>query len=109
MHFKNYIPTLIKLIRENDLTIKRNCLESLGQIVYNSNLKSLLNSEIEKLVELTLMETPIKKELITTVDLGPFKHTVDNGAPIRKAAFSLLENIVQGYQFNQSNVVDCVI
>jgi hypothetical protein len=39
---------------------------------------------------LALQETPIKKELQTVIDLGPFKHTVDNGEPIRKAAFSLL-------------------
>jgi len=47
-----------------------------------------------------LLETPIKKELIITVDLGPFKHTVDNGAPIRKAAFSLLENLCEKYSFD---------
>ena len=56
-----------------------------------------------------MLETPIKKELIVTVDLGPFKHTVDNGSAIRKAAFSLLENMVEQYSFNQLQVVDAVI
>ena len=34
-----------------------------------------------------LQETKIRKELIEEVDLGPFKHKVDNGLGMRKAAF----------------------
>ena len=55
------------------------------------------------------METPIKKELVITVDLGPFKHTVDNGASIRKAAFNLLETLTEQFAFNQSLVIDAII
>ena len=61
------------------------------------------------IVQAALAETPIKKELITTVDLGPFKHTVDNGVPNRKAAFSLLETLVEHFSFNQQQVVESVI
>ena len=39
----------------------------------------------------------LKKELITTIDLGPLKHKVDNGAPIRKSAFSLLQNLSEKF------------
>ena len=56
-----------------------------------------------------LRETPIKKELIVTVDLGPFKHVVDQGAPIRKAAYSLLQNIAVSYSFNQTELIQSVI
>lgn len=55
------------------------------------------------------METPVNKDLISTVDLGPFKYIVDNGADIRKAAFCLLENITKEFQFNQAPVVETVI
>jgi cullin-associated NEDD8-dissociated protein 1 len=41
------------------------------------------------------LETVIKPELITEVDLGPFKHKVDEGIPIRKAAYALLDSLVE--------------
>lgn len=40
-------------------------------------------------------ETKIKQELITEVDLGPFKHKSDEGIPIRKASFALIESLVE--------------
>ena len=68
--------------------------------MFNNSLKVLVKERVEEVVNLTLLETPIKKELIITVDLGPFKHIVDNGAQIRKAAFSLLQNLVESFAFN---------
>lgn len=41
--------------------------------------------------------------------MGPFKYNQDHGAPIRKAAFVLLENMTEKFTFNQSDVVDAVI
>lgn len=58
---------------------------------------------------MALLDVPIKKELIVTVDLGPFKHVVDHGVPIRKSAYGLLENLCEGFNFNQADVVDKVI
>lgn len=55
------------------------------------------------------METPVKKDLIKTIDLGPFKHTVDNGVPIRKSAFYLLQNVLGKYQIKQTEIIEAVI
>lgn len=78
-------------------------------IAFNPQLKSLLADKITDIVNITLNETPVKKELITQVDLGPFKYNVDNGVPVRKAAFMLLENVTEKYVFNQNNVVEATI
>ena len=40
-------------------------------------------------------ETTIRPDLITEVDLGPFKHKVDEGIPIRKAAYDLLDTMLE--------------
>lgn len=86
-------------------------MNSLSQVAYNKYTKKLLQKENAylSLIKESLAETPIKPELIVTVDLGPFKHVVDHGATIRKSAFSLLENICEKFNFNQSDVADAVI
>lgn len=33
--------------------------------------------------------------MITEVDLGPFKHKVDDGIPVRKGAYALLDSLVE--------------
>jgi len=96
-HFGQFIDILINLIPRNDLAIKKHCMDSLSQIAFNSDLRALLQDKVDVVVDRSLMETPIKKELIVTVDLGPFKHVVDHGAPIRKSAFTLLENMCEKF------------
>jgi cullin-associated NEDD8-dissociated protein 1 len=40
-------------------------------------------------------ETHINPAWITEVDLGPFKHKVDEGIPIRKGAYALIDTMVE--------------
>jgi cullin-associated NEDD8-dissociated protein 1 len=50
---------------------------------------------LEKLEKVAIVETVIRPELITEVDLGPFKHKVDEGIPTRKAAYALIDSLVE--------------
>lgn len=51
------------------------------------------------MVSKTILETTIKKDLITTVDLGAFKDVRDAGTPVRKEAFHLLEVMIEKFVF----------
>jgi len=82
---------LLKLRVETDPDIKKNALESLTTIVHNDF--DLIKKEVEVFEAFAHQETSVRKELIEDVDLGPFKHKVDKGLPMRKAAFQLLEEL----------------
>jgi cullin-associated NEDD8-dissociated protein 1 len=109
IHFKPFVPMLVKLVANEDLGVKKCVYEALTEICFNHDLSYLLTDFVPDLVEACIQDTVVKKELISQVDLGPFKYTVDNGAPIRKAAFNLMEVMVFRFSFNQSKVVEQVI
>jgi cullin-associated NEDD8-dissociated protein 1 len=73
--------------------VRRFALESINAIVHNQ--PQVVRNDLEKLHKLTIQETVIRPELITEVDLGPFKHKVDEGIPIRKAAYGLLDTMIE--------------
>ena len=80
-------------------------LKALQQIAGNDSLKTLFSvKQKDQMIAATIAETPQKKELITTVDLGAFKDVRDAGIPVRKEAFNLLEVMTNQYIFDFSPV-----
>ena len=86
---------LYMLNQSSDVEVKKNALEALTAIIHSNwdLLKGELRQSISEILNFALTETRIRKELIEEVDLGPFKHKVDNGLSMRKAAFQLLETL----------------
>jgi hypothetical protein len=50
----------------------------------------LIRDVLSQLIPLLYDETVVKEELIHTVEMGPFKHKVDDGLEIRKVIPYLL-------------------
>lgn len=87
---------LIDFLRLNDadLTVRHISLVTLNSTAHNR--PHLIRGILSQLLPSLYAETAVKQDLITVVEMGPFKHRVDNGLEVRKSAFecmyTLLEN-----------------
>lgn len=79
-------------LEDQDLKVRRGAVQALNCLAHNkpAGIKDLLPA----LLPLLYSETVKKPELVHQVDLGPFKHTVDDGLEIRKAAFETMETLL---------------
>ena len=107
--FVKIIPCLGGFIQSKELPLKQASFEALAVIGNNKNLNGLLKTCIDDLIKFALQETPIKPELVEEINLGPFKHKVDHGAPIRKASFDFLQSVIQVYPTSQAQIVQATI
>lgn len=92
-HMEQVLPVLIECLNIPDVYLKRACLVSINSIAHLSPVS--LKHHFNNLCEKVFQETSIKQELIKKVDLGAFTHITDEGLPIRKAAFSVLETLIE--------------
>uniref|UniRef100_A0AAV2M8A6 TATA-binding protein interacting (TIP20) domain-containing protein n=1 Tax=Knipowitschia caucasica TaxID=637954 RepID=A0AAV2M8A6_KNICA len=95
---KNCISDFLSTLKDEDMNVRRVAL-----IMFNSaahNKPSLIRGLLPKVLPNLYQETQIRKDLIREVEMGPFKHTVDDGLDVRKAAFecmyTLLDSCLEG-------------
>ena len=76
------VDMLLTVLKDDNLEIRR-----LGMTTLNSATHSkpeLIFPHLGDLMPFVIAESTIKKELIREVQMGPFKHTVDDGLEARK-------------------------
>jgi len=86
------MPKYLELLKDKDLLVRRNTLLTLNYAAHNKPL--LIRDILPTYLPLVYNEAKVKPELIREVDLGPFKHKVDDGLEIRKAAFECLYTLL---------------
>jgi len=86
------IGDFLKTLQDPDINVRRVALVAFNSAAHNKPLliRDLLNSILPQLYN----ETKVRKELIREVEMGPFKHTVDDGLDIRKAAFECMYTLL---------------
>ena len=55
-----------------------------------------MRDALPELLPMLYEQTKKRPELVHQVDLGPFKHTVDDGLELRKAAFECMDTLLDG-------------
>lgn len=86
------LPSFLGLLEDDDLRVRHGAVLTLNGLAHAkpSPIKAVLPS----LLPLLYAETAKKPELRHEVNLGPFKHMVDDGLEIRKAAFECMETLL---------------
>jgi len=82
----------LDLLKDKDLNVRRNTLLTLNYAAHNKPI--LIRDVLPANMPLIYNESKVKPELIRQVDLGPFKHTVDDGLEIRKAAYECMYTLL---------------
>ena len=87
------IGDFLATIGDADLNVRRVALVAFNSAAHNK--PSLIRDLLESLLPHLYEETKVRKELIREVEMGPFKHTVDDGLDLRKAAFECMYTLLE--------------
>ncbi|PZC73570.1 hypothetical protein B5X24_HaOG209399 [Helicoverpa armigera] len=83
---------LLVPLRDPELGVRRVALVAFNSAAHNK--PSLIRDLLPHVLPTIYQETKVKKELIREVEMGPFKHSVDDGLDLRKAAFECMYTLL---------------
>ncbi|KAI5299165.1 hypothetical protein KEM56_003470, partial [Ascosphaera pollenicola] len=81
-------PILHAMLEDPDLGNHRLALTTVNTAILHQ--LDLVKPQLHELVMLIIEDTKVKPELVREVQMGPFKHKVDDGLDLRKAAYEAL-------------------
>ncbi|XP_004613286.2 cullin-associated NEDD8-dissociated protein 2 [Sorex araneus] len=91
---KSLIGEFLESLQDPDLNVRRAALALLNSAVHNK--PALVRDLLGRVLPRLYQETRIRRDLIREVEMGPFKHTVDDGLDVRKAAFECMYSLLDG-------------
>ena len=78
------VPLLVNMLSDRDLGNHRLALTTLNSAIHNK--MDIILPHLNELLPAVFGDTQIKPELIREVQMGPFKHRVDDGLELRKVS-----------------------
>ncbi|NXX80242.1 CAND1 protein, partial [Urocolius indicus] len=90
---KGCIGDFLKTLQDPDLNVRRVALAMFNSAAHNK--PSLIRELLKAILPSLYSETKVRRELIREVEMGPFKHTVDDGLDVRKAAFECMYTLLE--------------
>ncbi|PYI36797.1 TIP120-domain-containing protein [Aspergillus indologenus CBS 114.80] len=82
------VPLLVNMLSDPDLGNHRLALTTLNSAIHNK--MDILLPHLNELLPAVFEDAKLKPELIREVQMGPFKHRVDDGLELRKSAYETL-------------------
>ncbi|ETO22841.1 hypothetical protein RFI_14352 [Reticulomyxa filosa] len=86
------VERFLNLLSDKDLGVKRSAFLTINTILHINH--TLIYASFDSIVPIIYKATITDPSLIKEVDLGPFKHRVDDGLPLRKAAFQCMDTLL---------------
>lgn len=86
------IVEFFKLMHDSDLGVRRLALSSLNSAAHNKPY--LVRTHLDTLLPELYAQTEVDESLIRMVEMGPFKHKVDDGLDIRKTAYECMHTLL---------------
>ncbi|KAI9103255.1 armadillo-type protein [Phlyctochytrium arcticum] len=83
----------LRLVKDSDLNVRRVSLTTLNSAAHNK--PHLIRDSLNEIVPMLYDETVVKSDLIHVVEMGPFKHQVDDGLDTRKAAYECMYTLLE--------------
>ncbi|XP_061218525.1 cullin-associated NEDD8-dissociated protein 1-like isoform X3 [Neopsephotus bourkii] len=90
---KGCIGDFLKTLQDPDLNVRRVALALFNSAAHNK--PSLIRDLLPAVLPSLYNETKVRRELIREVEMGPFKHMVDDGLDVRKAAFECMYTLLE--------------
>lgn len=90
-------------LEDKDINVRRVALITFNSAAHHK--PSLIPDLLPRILPLLYKETLVKPELIREVEMGPFKHQIDDGLDSRKAAFECMYTLLDTCQ-NQLDIFE---
>ncbi|KAG9233768.1 armadillo-type protein [Amylocarpus encephaloides] len=97
------VDSLGLMLRDPELENRRLALTTLNSAAHNK--PDLIIPNLGVLMPLVMNDSVVKPELIRIVDMGPYKHKLDDGLEVRKSAYETLYSLMET-AFSKINIID---
>ncbi|KAI2643612.1 armadillo-type protein [Xylaria nigripes] len=84
---------ILTVLKDHNLEIRRLGMTTLNSATHNK--PELILPHLGELMPFVMAESTLKPELVREVQMGPFKHTVDDGLEARKSAYETLYSLME--------------
>lgn len=98
------IGTLTTMLNDSDLENRRLALTALNSATHNK--PEIILPHLHQLLPLVMKESVVRPELVREVQMGPFKHKVDDGLEVRKV--NLEHTTTQCRPINTDTCIECL-